>query len=76
MIQEHDLVALREDVPAEKLASGDVGTVVGIYRNGEAYEVEFMTIGGETVAVTTLPARLLRPVSPNEMHQSRPLVAA
>ena len=31
-INEHDRVVLTADLPAEKLASGDVGTVVHVYR--------------------------------------------
>lgn len=40
MHSEHDLVVLSGDVPADGLIAGDVGTVVGIYGNGD-YEVEF-----------------------------------
>jgi hypothetical protein len=44
-------VVLKADLPAEKLAEGDVGTVVHVYRDGKAYEVEFVALDGETVAV-------------------------
>jgi len=49
MIEEHDCVVLTSDIPAQGLQAGDVGTVVHIHRNGEAYEVEFATFTGQTV---------------------------
>lgn len=55
-IRELDQVVLTSDVPAEGLVVGDVGTVVLIYRDGQAYEVEFMTFEGKTAAVITLEA--------------------
>jgi hypothetical protein len=41
MIEEHDRVVLNPPVPSERLEAGDVGTVVHVYKDGEAYEVEF-----------------------------------
>jgi Domain of unknown function (DUF4926) len=76
MIREHDRVVLTIDVPQERLMAGDVGTVVHIHKNGEAYEVEFMTLSGETVAVTTLFASQVRPVEPYEIAHARSLVEA
>jgi hypothetical protein len=34
--------------------TGDIGTVVLVYRGGEAYEVEFVAADGNTIAVETL----------------------
>ena len=56
MISEHDRVVLTEDVPREGLKAGDVGTIVHIHAGGEAYEVEFICLDGQTVAVVTLKA--------------------
>ena len=56
MAKEHDTVVLVSAVPAEGLLPGDVGTVVHVYRDGQAYEVEFMTLEGKTAAVITLEA--------------------
>ena len=50
MIKEHDRIVLKSDIPAEGLKARDVGTVVHVYRDGSAYEVEFTTLGGETAA--------------------------
>ena len=51
VIKEHDLVVLTEDLPTEGLKAGDVGTVVHVYADGNAYEVEFVTGAGQTLAL-------------------------
>ena len=61
MIHEHDCVVLTCDLRDLDLVRGDVGTVVHVHRDGEAYEVEFATFTGTTVAVTTLQASQIRP---------------
>lgn len=73
-INEHDCVVLTADLPEEKLQAGDVGTVVHIHKAGEAFEVEFMTLGGQTVAVTTVLATQLRPVTRHDLSHVRSLV--
>lgn len=75
MIRELDQVVLTADVPAEGLVAGDVGTVVFIYRNGQAYEVEFMTLEGMTVAVATLEASQVRPVGHRDIVHARELAS-
>jgi len=62
MIKEHDRVVLKSDIPEEGLKAGDVGTVVHVHKGREAFEVEFITLGGETVAIATLLASQVRPV--------------
>jgi hypothetical protein len=76
MIKEHQRVVLKSPVPDKGLEAGDVGTVVHVYRDGEAYEVEFVALDGHTVAVATLEGSELRPVSPSEIPHARELVAA
>lgn len=56
--------------------AGDVGTVVHLYRQGEAFEVEFMTLDGTTVAVVTLPASCVRIVSNRDITHVRELIAS
>ncbi len=63
MISEHERVVLTEPVATELLAAGDVGTVVHVYPDGKAYEVEFTTLAGDTVAVTTVEPTSVRPVT-------------
>ena len=57
MIKEHDRVVLKKSIPGQGLKMGDVGTVIHVYKKGEAFEVEFLTLHGETVAIATLEAR-------------------
>ena len=74
MIKEHDCIVLTEDLPAENLQSGDVGTVVHIHGVGEAYEVEFITLTGQTVALATVLSSQLRSITPNDISHVRQLV--
>jgi hypothetical protein len=75
MIAEHERVVLTTGVPAEGLESGDVGTVVHVYKDGLAYEVEFTTLDGKTAAVATLEAAQVRPVGNREITHARQLAA-
>jgi hypothetical protein len=70
-IKEHDRVVLTADFPGEKLAAGDVGTVVRLHRDGKACEVEFVSLGGETIAVLTLELTQVRPVERREITHAR-----
>jgi hypothetical protein len=71
MIREHDRVALERDLAEHGLTKGDIGTVVHVYLDGRAYEVEFMTLSGETIAVATLEAGDVRPVTDREIAHAR-----
>jgi hypothetical protein len=73
MIQELDRVVLTAAVPSEGLVSGDVGTVVHVYSDGEAFEVEFITLDGHTAAVATVEASSVRPVTGRDITHSREL---
>jgi hypothetical protein len=75
MIKEHERVVLTVAVPEEGLVPGDVGTVVHVYRDGEAYEVEFVALDGHTAAVATLEHSKIRPVSGREITHARELRA-
>ncbi len=74
MINEHERIVLNVAVPAEGLEAGDVGTVVHVYRDGLAYEVEFTTLDGKTAAVVTLESAQVRPVGKREITHARELV--
>jgi hypothetical protein len=76
MIKEHDRVVLVTPVPAEGLEAGDVGTVVHVYEDGQAYEVEFVTLDGHTAAVATLETSQVRPVSRRDITHTRELSVA
>lgn len=75
MIHEHDCIVLTQDLPDESLRAGDVGTVVHIHRDGAAFEVEFMTLTGQTVAVATVLSSQLRPVNSRDVSHVRELAA-
>ncbi len=72
-IKEHDCVVLTKNLPEENLEAGDVGTVVHIHKDGAAYEVEFITFAGRTVAVATVEAPDLRPVGKRDISHVREL---
>lgn len=74
-ILEHDCVVLRAPIPSEGLEPGDVGTVVHVYADGLAYEVEFTALDGHTEAVVTLEADQVRPVSRRDIAHARTMSA-
>ena len=74
MIHEHDRVVLTAPLAEEGLEPGDIGAVVHIYPRAEAYEVEFVTLTGQTAAVVTVPAEKIRPVGSGEIPHARELV--
>jgi len=76
MINEHETIVLTEDVPDEELTAGDVGTVVHVHNNGEGYEVEFMTLTGQTIAVASLLAEQVRSVGSQDVAHVRELQPA
>ena len=71
MPQELDRVALTRDVPESGLTAGDLGAVVQVYADGDAFEVEFVGLTGETVAVVTLPTDAVRAVERGEIAHAR-----
>ena len=71
MIEEHDRVVLTEDLPEQDLQARDLGTVVHVYADETAYEVEFFRLDGETVAVETVSASALRPVASTDVTHAR-----
>jgi hypothetical protein len=75
MITEHDCIVLTQDMPDAGLQTGDVGTVVHVHRDAAAYEVEFITLTGETVAVATVLPFQLRPVGQRDLTHVRELLA-
>ena len=67
---------MKTAVPAEGLEAGDVGTVVHVYKDGLAYEVEFTTLDGKTAAVVTIEAAQVRPVGRREITHAREMAPA
>jgi Domain of unknown function (DUF4926) len=60
MIKELDTIVLTIDLPKFGLNAGDLGTVVLAHKHG-GYEVEFVTLEGETIAVISLAPEQVRP---------------
>jgi len=73
MIRELDRVVLAAAVLSEGLISGDVGTVVHVYPDGKAFEVEFITLDGQTATVATVDASAVRPVTGRDITHAREL---
>jgi hypothetical protein len=71
VIDELETVVLTQDLPASGLKVGDIGTVVTVYKDGEAYDVEFLTLDGYTFALETLRAEEIRPARSREVAQAR-----
>ena len=71
MIKELDAVVLTESLPGKALEPGDVGWIVMVHAGGTGYEVEFVTLTGETVTVVTVPASAVRPVAPKEIAHAQ-----
>lgn len=72
MILELTMIVLREDIPSHRLRAGDIGTVALVHPGG-GYEVEFMTLSGETIAVVTLTDSQVRQIEPGEIASARSL---
>lgn len=75
-MQELNLVVLTHPVAVHNLEAGDIGTIVHVYQDGEAYEVEFVTAEGTTVAVLTLTPADIRPRASREILHVRALAPA
>ena len=76
MIKELDTIVLSDDIKEYGLERGDIGTVVHVYRNTVAFEIEFVTGEGESIAVLTLTPKDIRPMSEREILHVRELATA
>ncbi|MBI2756754.1 MAG: DUF4926 domain-containing protein [Chloroflexi bacterium] len=75
-LKELERAVLGAEVAGPLLRAGDVGVVVGVYRDGEAYEVEFFDADGTTLAVETLRADQVEPLAGRKILHVRTLTAA
>ena len=62
MIKELERIFLIEDLTGTPFVKGDIGTVVFIYPETKAYEVEFFAVDGSSLGVETVPAHLIKSV--------------
>ncbi len=76
MINELEVVALKVARPADKLAAGDLGTVVMVHGAGAGYTVEFLTPGGRTIGIVTLEAEAVSLATAQDLVRWRNATAA
>jgi regulator of protease activity HflC (stomatin/prohibitin superfamily) len=69
--EELDTVVLTRDITEHGLKQGDIGAVVHVYQDSAAFEVEFVTGKGRTVAVLTLQPEEIRPIHNQEILHVR-----
>jgi len=74
MIRELDAVVLAHDINEYGLKEGDIGAVVHCYSDSNAFEVEFVTAEGRTIAVLTLTLNDIRLMSNKEILHVREIV--
>ena len=67
MINPFDQVVLTRDLVDSGLKTGCVGCVVEVYDNSDAFEVEFTTMRGRTIAVVTLSPSDIREFDDNDI---------
>ena len=76
MIQELERVALSEDLPEHGLKAGDIGMVLHIYNGHKGYEVEFVTLNGELIALASVYPAQIRQIAPDEIANARRVALA
>ena len=76
MFDELDTVVLTHDIKEYELKKGDLGTIVHLYNDKRAMEVEFIAASGKTIAVLTLIPKDIRPMAKNEILHVRNFAAA
>ena len=69
-MRELETIVLKHDVKEHGLKAGDIGAIVHIYKEN-AFEVEFCTGDGGTVAVLTLSKADVRKIADREILHAR-----
>ena len=83
MFRELDVITLTSPVPrdciwdippdsplaldSEGLRKGDIGTIVCMLGDGDAFDVEFLEPGGRTIAIATVSASQARPATKEDI---------
>lgn len=73
MPEEHDRIVLTTDISDVGLKIGDVGTIVHVYPERRAFEVEFLALDGSTAIVATVLPSQTRQVTPTDITHARAL---
>jgi hypothetical protein len=69
-------IALSRDIPEKGLKKGDIATIIEYHQvaNGEdGYTLELFNALGDPIAVLTVGATALQPLTANEIMHARPL---
>ena len=75
MFKENDTIILKSDIPNKGLQAGDIGTIALVHETGDGYEVEFVNLDGETIAIVSLTSNEMRPTSKKDIPHVRELAA-
>jgi len=75
-LRELDLAALRQDLPALGLIGGGGGPISLVHGDGAGHAAGFMSPEGPTVAVETLTADQVEPVTGQRILHARKLAPA
>ena len=74
MFKEHDTVILTDTIKGDdnnELLPGDVGCVIHIHGDADAYVVEFAALDGETVDIATVKPEQIRAIAAGDMTHAR-----
>ena len=74
MFEEYEQIVLTADVvgdEGEELKPGDVGAILYIHPNDEAFVVEFISLDGETAVIATVRASQARAVIGTDFTHAR-----
>ncbi len=74
-LKENDHVVLSRPLPEYGLRIGDIGAVVFVHCNSEAYKVEFVAGDGKTLGVVTLKPDDIRRLDTSDILYARRISA-
>ena len=70
-MKELERVALTEDLPEHGLKIGDIGMILDIYADHKGYQVEFVTLNGELIALVSVYPSQIRQLEQDEIASAR-----
>ncbi len=70
-MKELELVVLTENLPEHGLKIGDIGMILHIYADHKGYEVEFVTLHGELIALVSVYPAQIRQLEQAEIARAR-----
>jgi hypothetical protein len=70
-MKELERVALTEDFPEHGLKTGDIGMILHIFGDHKGYEVEFVTLSGELIALVSVYPSQIRQLEQDEIASAR-----